>query len=361
MAPPTENSFLQEIEKKTLTLRVVNVDVDTLNTEFIRSLPMMPNDQTCNPAWLSLALQDPSNAELIRTTALDLQDQGFLAILSRLAVHLCKRSIDLIKGRVLVQTSPSAVCNFQETLDHARIYVSEFEKAGIPKNRYYIKIMATGVFSVIQAVACSQAGCLYISPYYNAKSLPSEIRTHLDPSLWPDVQDPALEHPFSHRIAQMVHAYKTLFTVTGKEQPLIKNAGVSFRSYKEVLASSELGCHSATISQDLLEELKTSTPGKITLPVSPKVASLKCPYADDVPIPPPRLGELLTRHLDEQGGWLANDLTVDLLADGGKVLDQALEKDSEAARMVKEALDMFIFCEEETKKLIKGTALVASL
>ncbi|RBA21739.1 hypothetical protein FPRO05_00088 [Fusarium proliferatum] len=335
MAPPTENSFLQEIEKKTL--------------------------------------QDPSNAELIRTTALDLQDQGFLAILSRLAVHLCKRNIDLIKGRVLVQTSPSAACNFQETLDHARIYVSEFEKAGIPKNRYCIKIMATGpglnaakilqdegistlgtgVFSVIQAVACSQAGCLYISPYYN------EIRTHLDPSLWPDVQDPALEHPFSHRIAQMVHAYKTLFTVTGKEQPLIKNAG--FRSYKEVLASSELGCHSATISQDLLEELKTSTPGKITLPVSPKVASLKCPYADDVPIPPPRLGELLTRHLDEQGGWLANDLIVDLLADGGKVLDQALEKDSEAARMVKEALDMFIFCEEETKKLIKGTALVASL
>ncbi|KAF5720250.1 transaldolase [Fusarium globosum] len=329
MAPPTENSFLQEIEKKTL--------------------------------------QDPSNAELIRTTALELQEQGFLAILSRLAVHLCKRNIDLIKGRVLVQTSPSAACNFQETLDHARIYVSEFEKAGIPKNRYCIKIMATGpglnaakilqdegistlgtgVFSVVQAVACSQAGCLYISPYYN------------DPSLWPDVQDPALEHPFSHRIAQMVQAYKTLFAATGKEQPLIKNAG--FRSYKEVLASSELGCHSATISQDLLEELKTSTPGKITLPVSPKVASLKCPYADDVPIPPPRLGELLTRHLDEQGGWLANDLTVDLLADGGKVLDQALEKDSEAARMVKEALDMFIFCEEETKKLIKGTALVANL
>jgi transaldolase len=29
--------------------------------------------------------------------------------------------------------------------------------------------------------------------------------------------------------------------------------------------------------------------------------------------------------------------------------------------MVKEALDMFIFCEEETKKLIKGAALVASL
>ncbi|KAI8405880.1 hypothetical protein FOFC_13341 [Fusarium oxysporum] len=313
-------------------------------------------------------LQDPSNAELIKTTALELQKQGFLA-----AVHLCKRNVSLIKGRVLVQTSPSAAYNFQETLDHARMYVSEFEKAGIPKNRYCIKIMATGpglnaakvlqdegistlgtgVFSVAQAVACSQAGCLYISPYYN------EIRVHMNPSLWPDVQDPSLEHPFSHRIAQMVQAYKTLFAATGKEQPLIKNAG--FRSYKEVLASAELGCHSATISQDLLEEFKTLTPGEITRPATLKVASLKSPYAGNVPIPSLRLGGLLTRHLDEGRGWSAKDLAVDLLADGGKALEKALENDSEPARMVKEALDMFIFCEEETKKLIKGAALVASL
>ncbi|KAF5563269.1 transaldolase [Fusarium napiforme] len=231
MTPDSENSFLQEIEQKTL--------------------------------------QDLSNADLINATAFELQDQAFLAILSRLAVHLCKRNLDLIKGRVLVQTSPSAAYKLQETLDHARLYASEFERPGIPNDRYCIKIMATGpglnaakilqeegistlgtgVFSVVQAVACSQAGCLYISPYYN------EIRTHLNPELWPDVQDPALEHPFSHRIAQMVQAYKTLFATTGKEQPLIKNAG--FRSYKEVLASAELGCHSANISQDLLEELKT--------------------------------------------------------------------------------------------------------
>ncbi|RKL01599.1 hypothetical protein BFJ68_g12248 [Fusarium oxysporum] len=335
MIPQIENTFLHEIEQRTL--------------------------------------QDASNAELIKTTVFELQNQGFLAICSRLAVHLCKRNASLIKGHVLVQTSPSAAYNFQETLDHARLYVSEFEKAGVPKSRYCIKIMATGpglnaakvlqdqgistlgtgVFSVAQAVACSQAGCLYISPYYN------EIRTHLNPALWPHVQDPALEHPFSHRIAQMVQAYKTLFAATGKEQPLIKNAG--FRSYKEVIASAELGCHSATIPQDLLEEFKILTPGDTPLPVSPKIASLQIPYADNVPIPSLRLEELLTRHLGEGRGCTGKDLEVDLLADGGKALDLAIEKDSDAARMVKEALDMFIFCEEETRKLIKGTALVASL
>uniref|UniRef100_A0A0D2Y1K9 Transaldolase n=1 Tax=Fusarium oxysporum (strain Fo5176) TaxID=660025 RepID=A0A0D2Y1K9_FUSOF len=216
-----------------------------------------------------------------------------------------------------------------------------------------ISTLGTGVFSVAQAVACSQAGCLYISPYYN------EMRTHLNPALWPDVQDPALKHPFSHRIAQIVQAYKTLFAATGKEQPLIKNAG--FRSYKEVLASAEPGCHSATIPQDLLEEFKILTHGETPLPVSPKIASLQSPYADNVPIPSPRLEELLTCHLGEGRGCTGKDLEVDLFADGGKALDLAIEKDSDAARMVKEALDMFIFCEEETRKLIKGTALVASL
>ncbi|KAF4950021.1 hypothetical protein FGADI_8467 [Fusarium gaditjirri] len=309
----------------------------------------------------------------IEKTTLELQDQGFLAICSRLAVKLCERNIGLIKGRVLVQTSPSAAYNFQETLDHARLYVSEFEKAGIPKNRDCIKIMATGpglnaakilqeegittlgtgAFSIAQAVACSQAGCSYISPYYN------DIRIHLNPSLWPDVKDPALEHPFSHCIAQMVQAYRNMFASTGKEQPLIKNAG--FRSYQEVLASAELGCHSATISQDLLDGLKDLKSGQIPLPDTPKVASLESPYAGNVPIPSPRLAELLTRNLDKEGGWSEKDLAVDFLADGGKLLEQTVNEDPEASRMVKEALDMFIYCEEETKKLIKGTALVSSL
>lgn len=178
------------------------------------------------------------------------------------AVKLCLRNIDLIQGRVLVQTLPSAAYNESQTLVHARAYIAQFAKAGISKDRYCIKIMATGpglqvakilsdegvcilgtgVFSVEQAIACSQAGCFYISPYYNGNqhlSLPArptpltsckitdqhaETRSHKEPSLWPNVKDPALEHPFSNRIAQMVDAFTTLYQRTGKRQPLIKNA-----------------------------------------------------------------------------------------------------------------------------------------
>lgn len=102
---------------------------------------------------------------------------------------MCKKNIDTIKGRVLLQALPSFAYDTDKTVEHARAYARAFEEVGIPKGRFCIKIMTTGpamracsilrdenirtlgtaVFSVHQAVAASQAGCLYISPYYNGE------------------------------------------------------------------------------------------------------------------------------------------------------------------------------------------------
>ena len=102
---------------------------------------------------------------------------------------MCKKNIDLIDGRCLLQTLPSNADNTEKTLEHARLYDAEFARAGIPRNRFCIKIPSTGpalnaakilqaegiptlgtaLFSLAQAIACSQAGCLYISPYYNGE------------------------------------------------------------------------------------------------------------------------------------------------------------------------------------------------
>ena len=102
---------------------------------------------------------------------------------------MCKENIDSILGRVLVQTSPSQAYDTGTTIEHARLYDREFRQLGIARERFCIKIPATGpgvlamqrlsregipvlgtaVFNVEQAIACSQAGCLYISPYYNGK------------------------------------------------------------------------------------------------------------------------------------------------------------------------------------------------
>jgi transaldolase len=107
------------------------------------------------------------------------------------AVLMCKKNIDMIRGRVLLQTLPSKAYDTQFTLDHARLYDQEFARAGIGRDRYCIKIPSTGpalnaakqlsaegiptlgtaLFGLPQAIACSQAGMLYISPYYNGKCL----------------------------------------------------------------------------------------------------------------------------------------------------------------------------------------------
>lgn len=100
---------------------------------------------------------------------------------------MCKKNIDLIQGRVLLQTLPSKAYDTQATLDHARLYDQEFARANIGRDRYCIKIPSTGpalnaakilssegiptlgtaLFGLPQAIACSQAGMLYISPYFN--------------------------------------------------------------------------------------------------------------------------------------------------------------------------------------------------
>lgn len=51
-----------------------------------------------------------------------------------------------------------------------------------------------------------------------------EILAHSDPSVWPNVEDPATQHTMSARIVQMMEVYKRLYRDTGKEQPLVKNA-----------------------------------------------------------------------------------------------------------------------------------------
>lgn len=103
---------------------------------------------------------------------------------------MCQKNIDNITGRVFLQTLPSKAYDTQATVEHARLYDQEFKLAGISRERFCIKIPATGpalnaakilaaegiptlgtaVFGLHQAIACSQAGMMYISPFLNGKA-----------------------------------------------------------------------------------------------------------------------------------------------------------------------------------------------
>ncbi|PNH44114.1 hypothetical protein VD0004_g3494 [Verticillium dahliae] len=293
----------------------LNVDVDWMDPEYIKGIPIVPHDQTSNQLWVDIQLGDDSNRELLLETAKELKNDGWLAIYTRMAVLMCKKNINSIRGRVLLQTLPSNAFRFQETLDHARLYDKEFARAGIGRDRYCIKIPSTGpalnaakvlssegiptlgtaLFSLPQAIACSQAGMLYISPYYNG----------------------------------------------------------NFITVQEAMAAGEMGCHSATISHTVLNELAklryvaSEQPG----PDVPKPAHV---YKDAPPVSD-RLRKLLSidplAGPDWDGKLASTD--VDYLADGGASLQNAIEADAVTKKRLADAMALFTGGQERSRAKIE--------
>ncbi|GJN76175.1 hypothetical protein PLIIFM63780_010214 [Purpureocillium lilacinum] len=359
MGSKDAQTWLEKLEEQ------LNVDVDWMDPEYIKNMPIKPHDQTSNQLWVDIELGSPSNADLLAQTARELKDKGWLAIYTRMAVLMCKKNIDLIQGRVLLQTLPSKAYDTQATLDHARLYDAEFARAGIGRDRYCIKIPSTGaalnaakvlsaegiptlgtaLFSLPQAIACSQAGMLYISPYFN------ETRAHDDLSLWPNVEDPATQHPMSARVFQILETYRRLYKETGREQPLLKNA--SFISAKEAMAAGELGCHSATISHTVLNELAklkydgSKQPGEGV----PKPVHV---YRDAGPTPE-RLRKLAQIDPLAAAAWdgkLAST-DIDYLANGGAELTKAIEADPISKERLAIALELFTGGENRSKDKVE--------
>lgn len=105
-------------------------------------------------------------------------------------MRFCVNNLKNITNRVLVQVSPSKVYDKQAVLDQCYSYDRAFAEAGVSRDRFAIKIPSTGpglsaakilnaegirtlgtsLFSLPQAIAASQAGCLYVSPYFNGAS-----------------------------------------------------------------------------------------------------------------------------------------------------------------------------------------------
>ncbi|EFY92438.1 hypothetical protein J3458_019646 [Metarhizium acridum] len=360
MGSTDAQTWLEKLEEQ------LNVDVDWMDPEYIKAMPIKPHDQTSNQLWVDIQLGHESNAELLSQTANELKHHGWLAIYTRMAVLMCKKNIDLIRGRVLLQTLPSKAYDTEATLSHARLYDQEFARAGIGRDRYCIKIPSTGpalnaakilsaegiptlgtaLFSLVQAIACSQAGMLYISPYYN------ETRAHDDHSLWPNVKDPAAEHPMSARLYQILRTYERLYKETGVEQPLLKNA--SFISPQEAMAAGELGCHSATISHTVLDQLAAL---KYDPTAQPGEGQPKPAHVYKTPVPPPkRLEKLATVDPLAPKGWdgkLAST-DIDYLANGGAELTKAIEADPVSKERLAIALELFTGGELRSKEKVEA-------
>lgn len=116
--------------------QLVNIDVDSMDPAVAKSLIALgvrPTDQTSNQILVGDGIRDPANREMLEGVIRELGSKGWQAVYDRVSVLLCKRNIENITGRVLLQSSPSQAYNTDEIVAHARRYAAEFEKAGISK------------------------------------------------------------------------------------------------------------------------------------------------------------------------------------------------------------------------------------
>ncbi|KAH8800418.1 transaldolase [Xylogone sp. PMI_703] len=321
---------------------VCDVDVDDVNTDFIRSLPFRPHHQTSNQILITDELLKPDNKDLLKRLVQEHGKQGWEDVYYRAAVQLCARNVPYVTDRVLVQISPRHINNRQAIIDQCDLLAREFSKAGVPRDRFAIKLpfsgaaasaaselqsrgiatLATAVFSLEQAIAASQAHCALISPYFQ------EIAAHLDPSLRPRTDDPALEE-------------------TGRDQPRMI-IGSHFNA-GELLAMGELGCANVTVRADVLDALRKSPD---TLPPIVKRKS-KHPYANFETVP--RLKILSNQDPlsgpDWKGALAATQ--VDYLANDGAKLDDFIRRDAVVRQRFQDAMDLFLKSEQAGKAAIE--------
>lgn len=63
---------------------IVDVDVDWMDPEYVKNMPIKPHDQTSNQLLVNIELHNASNAELLRQTAKELKTEGWLAVYTRI-------------------------------------------------------------------------------------------------------------------------------------------------------------------------------------------------------------------------------------------------------------------------------------
>ncbi|ODN87426.1 transaldolase [Cryptococcus wingfieldii CBS 7118] len=349
----------------------VKVDTDSMDPAIAANLPFKAHDMTSNQLLVQEQLINPDNKALVEKTIRELKGKSWFDVHTVLTARFAKRVFPHIQGRVLAQTTPSQGFNKQAIIDHARAYDKAYQAEGISRDRFCIKVPATtagvqaakvlndegirtlgtSLFSLAQAIASSQAGMLSISPYYN------EVRAHVENELWPDVADPATQHPMSFRMRHIRDTYDRLEKETGKVQPLIKSA--SFITAREAMAMVELGADHATILSGCMADLLSTT----RLPVYAKGAEWQVRLSADTPntqwadwTPPEpvaskaRMAEMAKA--DPLSGlmqqdWKIASTDVDYLADG--VLDKLNEEDEVTKTRLRDALVLFQGGEKESQ------------
>lgn len=143
-----------------------------------------------------------------------------------------------------------------------------------------------------------------------------------------------------------------IFPLVYRVQDLTCACDRSYQNIKEAIATAELGCHSATMSTKVIDDL-AATPYDKSLDFGLHVSKAGLPDLS-VRDTPERLQTLLTCDSLREGPFVRARTDVDYLANEGAELVAAMEKDPVGLGRLKDAIALFVWAENGSKDLIES-------
>lgn len=225
-----------------------------------------PVDATTNPSLIFIAAQDPKYSALIDDAVNYAKQQpgnGQVRLnlaMDRLIIGFGLEILKIVPGRVSTETDARLSFDTEGTISKAKELISFYEQAGINRKRILIKIASTWegikageqltkegihcnmtlLFSLLQAVACAEAGIQLISPFVGRILDWYKKNQGIQ-------QIPAGEEPGVLLVRNIYNYYKKFDYDT-------EIMGASFRNMGEITELA--GCDLLTISPELLRELE---------------------------------------------------------------------------------------------------------
>lgn len=243
-----------------------------------------PRDATTNPSLITAAAQMPEYQEIVDETLLQAkQDAGAGATeaqivslaFDRLAVSFGKKILEIVPQRVSTEVDARLSYDSEATIAKGRYLITEYEKAGISRDRILIKIASTWegikaaevlekqgihcnltlLFGLHQAIACAEANVTLISPFVGRILDWYKKETGHEYS---GADDPGVQS-----VTHIYNYYKKFGYTT-------EVMGASFRNIDEIVELA--GCDLLTISPNLLTQLQGTT-GDLARKLDPKQAA----------------------------------------------------------------------------------------
>lgn len=253
-------SLLEQLREMTVVV------ADTGDIQAIEKFT--PRDATTNPSLITAAAQMTEYQGIVDETLRQAkEDAGAKATeaeivslaFDRLAVSFGKKILEIVPKRVSTEVDARLSYDTEATIAKGRYLISEYEKAGIPRERILIKIASTWegiraaevlekegihcnltlLFGLHQAIACAEAGVTLISPFVGRILDWYKKDTGLD---YAPSEDPGVLS-----VTQIYNYYKKYGYKT-------EVMGASFRNIGEITELA--GCDLLTISPNLLAQLQ---------------------------------------------------------------------------------------------------------